>query len=200
MLIGITGKKGSGKTTLAQYLCSKGYVEKTFAEPLKDICILLGAPRSSVYGSLREKERVVPELGVSGRCMMQRVGTDLFRNYFSQVMPEYLMEGSSTIWVRLMDLWLQRNLKNRELIVVSDVRFADEAALIEKYGGVLFCIEREGLEEVQDTHISEGFRRGIVLENNRRPEDLFQLFEQKMKELEERARKKKEQNVYNGFL
>ncbi len=172
VLIGLIGKKSSGKTTSSEFLCKKfDYVEYALADPLKQICIILGAPRWSVYGSQEDKERIVPELGVSGRQMMQQIGTELFREQLSSVLPDLDLGYSGRIWIRL----LEHKIKSTPNLVVPDIRFMDEAETIIRNGGILIRIKRDGLGD--DKHSSEqelDLPNVIEIENNGTQQDLYQ--------------------------
>jgi hypothetical protein len=150
VLIGLIGKKSSGKTTASEFLCKKfDYVNYAFADPLKQICMILGAPRWAVYGTQEEKERIVPELGISGRQMMQRLGTELFRDLFPTILPDFILGKSKKIWIHLFE----EKLKKTPNMVVSDVRFYDEAETIIRNGGILLRINRDVGND--DSHSSE---------------------------------------------
>ena len=149
MFIGLVGTKGSGKSTVATMLHDEfGMTEYTVATPLKQICKVLGAPDHSIYGTQEEKESLIPHIGMSGRHLMQKLGTDLFRETFHKVLPEFNLGGFS-IWVYLLDKFLRDNTN----VVVSDIRFNDEAGVITKHGGVLIRILRD--THAVDMHISE---------------------------------------------
>ncbi len=180
VLVGIIGKKGAGKSTIADFLEDEyNFVEYAFANPLKDICRILGAPYKSVYGTQQEKEEVVESLGVSGRQMMQQIGTELFREQFHTILPDFVLGESKNIWVQLFERKLVSMKGLRRRIVVSDVRFPDEADAILRNGGVLIRVVRESDLERDDTHSSEtaldGFSHSRLLEihNNHTENELY---------------------------
>jgi hypothetical protein len=151
MLIGLSGTKGSGKSTCARYLVSKhGFHEYSFAEAVKLICKTLGAPFRSLYGSQLEKEQIIPWLGVSGRELMQVVGTELFREQLPRFLPNF--KPGKDIWVKIIEEKIRRLSKNN--IVISDVRFDNEAAMIQKNKGIVIVISRENSVK-SDAHASE---------------------------------------------
>jgi hypothetical protein len=153
-LVGLVGEKQSGKSTVARMLVDEGWLEYAFATPLKDICGILGAPSSSLHGSADDKERIIPHLGVSGRQLMQSVGTELFRVTLPRVLPSLLPRH---LWVHLMRQQLEKHQATDARIVVSDVRFDDEAQLILDMGGTLIRIVRPpaGGHRNEDPHQSE---------------------------------------------
>jgi hypothetical protein len=137
-LIGIAAPAQSGKSTVAAYLMkSLGYEEDSFADPMRNfVCTILGIDRATLE---RDKEVVVPWVGKSPRQMLQTLGTE---------------------WGRQMvdtDLWLNSCLRRTEgrRVVISDVRFDNEAQAIRDNGGTLIHLSRpDGRRTVAD-HISE---------------------------------------------
>lgn len=143
ILIGISGKKYSGKSTAAKVLTYDfGFDETTFAEPLKQATAVLFNWDHLDLNNGPEKEVVDPRWGVSPRFVLQNMGTDYLRNTFR-------------------DDFFLRNLQNRleghqpTLLVISDVRFPNEVEYIKNRGGYVWRIERPGLTYPKDQHPSE---------------------------------------------
>jgi Deoxynucleotide monophosphate kinase len=145
-LIGICGKKGSGKDTAGAALVEQGYQQIAFAGALKAMTSCLFRylnldPITTVkmiYGDL--KEMPVPELGGrSTRYAMQTLGTE---------------------WGRLCidkDLWINIAIQRAQQFrkaVITDVRFPNEAKAIQNAGGIVVRIYRNGCT-VDDYHPSE---------------------------------------------
>jgi hypothetical protein len=155
ILIGLVGRKQSGKSIVAAYLTDTyGFVEYSLAEPLKRACMeIFGLTEEQVYVN---KEQIDPYWGVSPRVLLQTVGTDLFRNE----LPLYLPSFDSTIWVRALEKKILSTPPNIP-IVVSDIRFHDEHAFIKEHGGITIRIDRHSLFDTHtnthpnDTHESE---------------------------------------------
>jgi hypothetical protein len=154
-LIGLIGRKQSGKSTSSAYLVQyHGYREYSFADSLKRACIeLFDLQPSQVYGTEEEKTTPDPRwFGCTPRKMLQYVGTDLLRNQLDTIMP-----GLGTgVFTHHFSLKYQRRLaKNPDIrVVVSDVRFVDEARVIKELGGKLIRLYRYD-ESCDDCHISE---------------------------------------------
>ena len=82
--------------------------------------------------------------GLTPRWALQHVGTEVMRNAFHQ-----------DIWTASM----QRRLHAANDVVVSDVRFANEADAIRAAGGVLVRVSRPGT--VAGTHATEALSAAI---------------------------------------
>jgi len=78
-IVGISGRKRSGKDTAADILCEEyGYEKYSFADPIKAACKeVFGFDNEQVRGS--RKENTDPYWGFSPRDAMQVFGTDAFR-------------------------------------------------------------------------------------------------------------------------
>ncbi len=152
-IIGLMGTKGSGKTTGANYLIQNFFQEKSFADCLKKICIELFLLKpEQVYGTQQQKE--TPDerwFGCTPRKMLQFVGTELCRNNLDKIMPGL---GENVFTHHF--LWYTQELEKNPnlLIVISDVRFQNEASFIKKLGGKIIKIERPTTEMI-DMHQSE---------------------------------------------
>ena len=83
-IIGLSGKKGSGKDTFYDILTKyvDGYHNKKFADKLKHICsIVTGLPLHWFYDRAFYGHHL-DEWNMNIREMMQRLGTDGLRNNF----------------------------------------------------------------------------------------------------------------------
>lgn len=135
-LIGLGHRARAGKDTCADRLVNRhGYHRDAFARPLKVMCqALFGWGDEHLNGHL--KEVVDADWGFSPRTALQRLGTECVRNL---VGPQ--------VWVKSMQLrWSGK-------LVITDVRFPDEAELVRSAGGQLWRIDRPGL--LPSTHPSE---------------------------------------------
>lgn len=139
-LIGIAGRARSGKDTVANFIVAAiGGYRYSFADPIRAMLAPLGVDMSDPYWQAR-KEEPIPALGVSPRRMMQTLGTEWGRQLINP------------------DLWLimahQRLLQSGPGMVISDVRFDNEAAWIRKHGGRIIHVIRPDTKTVE-AHASE---------------------------------------------
>lgn len=151
-LIGLMGTKSSGKTTSAAYLTQKyQFVERSFADCLKSVCkeLFLLEPEQ-LYDNIQKESPDPRWFNCTPRKMLQFIGTDLLRNNLDQIMPGL----GKNIFVHHFKLWYQKELsKNPKLhVVVSDVRFQNEADFIKSLGGTIIKITRFRSD---DSHASE---------------------------------------------
>ena len=202
VIIGLTGRKRSGKSTAARYLVDNhGFTELSFAARLKKMSVdvnpmvhyidtlnltevdreLLahGVEPGPVY--LLDALRVLGEERAKDalpevRRFYQRLGTEGVRNHI----------GADT-WVNLAELEIIRvireNTKDGEVghadIVFADVRFENEAALIREWGGLVIEVYRPSQGDPEPEHSSEA---GIgsdcsVVNPEGEPEALFAVLD-----------------------
>jgi len=149
-IIGLSGPKGSGKSVVADYLIKNGYIEYAFAEPLKRaIQNIFMLEDEQLWGS--KKELTDEFWGVSPRSLMQTIGTDIFRERLGDLCHGF--GNSENIWVRCFEKWLQK--LNTNNIVVSDIRFVNEAEKIKELGGKIYYISRNNKINDYSLHSSE---------------------------------------------
>lgn len=169
-LIGISGKRRAGKDTVAQFLTTRGYFVSAFATPLKDACrAVFGFTHSQVQtagfpltpAQEQEKSTVDPYWGVTPGWVLQVVGTECFREAFGRKWAAQTGRDpaeAADVWVLAKERFLCE-ARETDKIVITDVRFENEARMIRRLGGKLVRVERPGLPEPADgrssTHVSE---------------------------------------------
>jgi hypothetical protein len=147
MLIGFSGKAGSGKDTSADYLVHRfGFTKMSFAGPLKAMLATAGFPEPADRAL---KEAQIPGFDFSWREAAQKLGTEWGR----ALDPD--------IWLKVMAKQLE--LANHTNVCLSDVRFENEAALIRSLGGTVVHIGGKSVNlGANATHASEA---GVMAAN-----------------------------------
>jgi hypothetical protein len=220
MLIGICGKMGAGKDTLAQQIIDNNsdFVIMKFAYELrKAISIIIDFPVEKImqdeckkfdlssicflsdkmYSNITKSVEYVTEdfphkkdvdkfysiivgrdyqsnediyLPITIGRLMQIVGSDCFRNIIGE------------------DVWVKKMIKNLQTckntnVVISDVRFPNEADLIKKTNGVIVYINRDLISSTDKrsvSHISEtaidSIKYDYIINNNGSIKDLYKNF------------------------
>lgn len=156
-IIGITGLKGAGKSTVAAIIHRKySFPEYTFAGPLKYLCQIAFLLEQRQLHDPVLKEQVDPRWGLSPRQMMQTLGTECFRGHFG---PDY--------WLKLLKERLAT--ESTPFVIVSDVRFENEADFVKQQGGIVVRVERAAATTI-DAHITEAgqadIQADIVVQND----------------------------------
>ncbi len=138
MIIGLCGYPYSGKTEIAKYLVEhyRNVERMNFADGVKKMVLQLhGVEPRHVYGTKADKEEVIPALGVSGRYLMETLGTKWGREL---VKP--------TIWLDQAMAEANKADAYGNTIVFDDVRFHNEVDAIKNDRGVVLRITRPGVE------------------------------------------------------
>lgn len=158
MILGVTGFIGSGKDTVADYLCTfHGFKRVSFAASLKDaVSSVFGWDRELLEGSTKTsrewREQVDPwwsdRLGIeiTPRWVLQYWGTEVCRNGFHK-----------DIWVASVENKLRQTKDN---IVITDCRFSNEVSAIKNVGGITMRISRGPKPEWYDAAVS--FNQGEI--------------------------------------
>lgn len=153
-IIGLTGKKRSGKDTVATFLTKHyGFEQIAFATPLKQACQQIFTLSDAQLHDQTLKETIDPRWGVSPRKLLQTIGTELFREQLKRVLPEITIPTDMELWCYCTALRI-RALPTPRRIVFTDIRYEDEAKLVTDLGGILVRIDRQ-IEQSTDTHASE---------------------------------------------
>lgn len=115
MLVGICGKAGSGKDTIADYLVQKrGFIKISLADPIKRLVKDVFVLDDKVVYDRVEREKPLPQWNDwSVRRLLQFIGTELFRRNIDDA-----------VWVK--SLWYRIKDDKKNNYVVADVRFPNE--------------------------------------------------------------------------
>lgn len=134
MLIGLVGRKNSGKTTAAE-LIKDDFKDVTFAEPVKRIVeITHGFSYDMLLGDTPEKRERRnnehdPIWNQTPVQAMQFIGTDLYRNHFDK-----------NIWINIAKRKIDDIMKTGQNVVITDCRFENEIEFIRKQGGRILVL------------------------------------------------------------
>ncbi len=168
-LIGLAGAATCGKNTLADYITREhGHVQEAFAMPIKKaIASMLGVPVSVVERG--KEEGVGPAfIDKTYRELLQTLGTEWGRDLVDE-----------NFWNKLLKNKLEIHSDSR--IVITDVRFNNEAQMIREMGGVVIYIKRNEAEGHNMTHASENSLSveniDYYLDNDKTLEHLYGRFE-----------------------
>jgi hypothetical protein len=164
LIIGLTGLAGSGKDTARQILeAHHGFDGLAFADPIRAMLrpllqMAAGAHDADRFMTDRAlKETAIPGVGHSYRELAQTLGTEWGR-----------MCLAPDIWLRIAGAriaqWVADDEQDRQdtfdidatgtRVVISDVRFVNEAAWVLSQGGHIWHIRRPAIEPVR-MHVSE---------------------------------------------
>ena len=154
MLIGFSGKKGSGKSYFADYLVNnKLFIKLSFASPLKEITkILFNLSDEDVKDRIK-KELINPKFNASPRELMQWLGTDIMREEFNKK-----FDYSGSIWIDSVKDKVKTLLDDNKDVVIDDVRFQNEVDMIHSLGGIVINLHNDldnTLNNSTSTHSSE---------------------------------------------
>ena len=141
MIIGICGFQGSGKDTIADYLCNiYGFKRDSFAATLKDaVAAVFGWDRELLEGRTKEsrawREQVDPWWAdrlnmpnLTPRLVLQLWGTEVARKAFHD-----------DTWIASLENKLARAHND---IVITDVRFPNEIRAVRDAGGIVIRVVR----------------------------------------------------------
>ena len=172
-VIGLTGYAQSGKDTLASILVEKyGYIRVAFADKIRDFLYGINPMVAcSPTGYLRDLVNLVGWDKAKQEPQVRRLLQDL---------------GISARELIDENIWVTTALKHvgkDERVVVTDVRFENEAMMIKLMGGQLWRVRRPGVEAV-NSHVSEtqldGYKVDQIFVNSGSIQDLELLVRTRM--------------------
>lgn len=176
-IIGLTGSAGSGKDTTANYIQQHvpGVHIRAFAGPLKEACKILFKLSNKQLYNLKEKEKPIARFNnMSPRQLMQFLGTDCLRKHISDTIFIDMMSAEHDELSVIND-----NSSDNSYMIITDMRFNNEAEWVKERGGLVVKIERNGVRTEHSEHASEqGISKDLidhVLENHGTLDDFYEL-------------------------
>lgn len=146
-LIGLAGRKGAGKDTVASVFLEQGFTNLKFAGGLKAMIATLlayqGVDDAMIERMIEGDLKEVPSEFLGGktpRFAMQTLGTEWGRDLISN------------------NLWVGATMNRAGSVgdaVITDVRFPNECEAVRKAGGLTIRIQASDQADVSDAHPSE---------------------------------------------
>lgn len=163
-VVSFCGPRQAGKGTATSHLLAHGYVQISFARPLKDMLIAMGLTEEDVNDPVR-KEQPHPLLGGHPvRWGMQSLGCQWMRELICQ-------DG----WVTIARHRIEQARAKGLRVCVDDNRFSNEGEMLQSIGAPIIEITRPG-RDYSPEHASEaGLPRHLItatVANDGTPEQL----------------------------
>ena len=173
MIIGISGFKGSGKDTLADWLVKEyGFVKIGLADPLKRFCAeafdfsdeALWGPSElreipdERYPTGKTDEETGKSIYLTPRRALQQLGTEWGRNCYENVWIDKAIRDARRVTDIGMGYHQTIGLRSvgrlqRRSVVIPDVRFINEMRALKKAGAAVVRVKRG--EPTVESHQSE---------------------------------------------
>lgn len=179
LIIGVTGRAGSGKGEVAKRLCvTHGFVRTGFADPLKREVLdayALPAEQLEFFNNRANKERTLLQFSlqycldadfVALMCPLQLSGPETMREMvkprsFRQICQrwgtEYRRAQNQDYWLNKCDEFILSQCDQPVPpagVVVDDLRFENEAKFLRRVGGTVINMLRDNITMVEG-HVSE---------------------------------------------
>jgi hypothetical protein len=146
LIVGLAGYARSGKNEAANVLVGRGWRQAAFADKLKDFVLAMNPLIPGHYGAGTLRLRTLvdrtgwdyakvtyPEV----RALLQRAGTEAGRKVIG-----------ADVWVDA----LFREHADAPALVVTDLRFPNEAEAVRERGGILIRVTRPGVGPAKDKY------------------------------------------------
>jgi dephospho-CoA kinase len=164
-LVGLTGYKGSGKSTIARELAKRGWVVLSFADALRDAALdlnpIVGARVTGPDPWDYEVERLADLVNEVGWDMAKK--NDEVRRILQVLGTEVGRALDPDVWVNQMAHRMGAYVSKD--VVIDDVRFANEVEFIRQWKGArMVRIIRPGVHRESD-HPSEKDQESFLMDH-----------------------------------
>lgn len=176
-ILGLSGWARNGKDTVADHLISKyGYKRVSFAAPMKEALYRLN-PKITINDVPGLSVRLGVDLygwdelkahGPEVRGLLQRFGTEVGREMFGE------------------DFWVNAaidSIPDGSRVVISDVRYPNEADAVKKLGGKVWRVVRPGYGAANDhasEHALNDYNFDYIIDNNASVGTLYDSVDSKL--------------------
>jgi len=165
-IVGITGKAGSGKDTLAKMVMEGNehrMVTMSFAKKLRDVAEVL-------FGCRMETQ--AEKAAIYGGCM--KTGREIL-----QAIGEGMRKIDENVWVdavfdQIAVYASKANVKNSPVVILTDVRYPNEAALCNLVVRILrdkVLLEGDAAKHASETEMDK-IKPDLIIENTGTLDDL----------------------------
>lgn len=131
-IIGLSGYAGSGKDTIAGILVEDGYTKISFANGVREYALILNPYFVE---------------GFTYQEIISQIGYENAKRKYPSIREFLVKIGDGGRQIFGDNIWLRTAFKNcnSNLVVVSDVRYRNEAEYIKSLGGEIWMICRSGV-------------------------------------------------------
>lgn len=174
MLIGLTGAAGAGKDSAAAVLSSVGWRSIAFADALRWECADHWAVDPAIFSARSTKEAPTPQLcaGNAENANWLRWAAVNGISLLEPRSPRWVLQNWGTFrrsanpdhWVQQVVYWARYQQGNgHKNLVVTDVRYPNEAAAVRTLGGHLVRVHRIDVDQLPaDTASHDSERHGDI--------------------------------------
>lgn len=164
-IVGLTGKKRAGKDTFGGVLCDEfEYTRVAFADPLREAALGLDPIIDWELPGSCCGERAHDECDTTGgpirlSTIVERVGWEAAKDTYPEVRRTLERLGTDAIRALAPDFWVRIAAQRIEAapgsVVITDVRFPNEADKVRELGGVVARVVRTGQAAEEGAHVSD---------------------------------------------
>lgn len=131
-IVVLTGYKGSGKDTVANYLVHKyKYKQLAFADVLKKMASEIYSLDSSYFDDRKLKDSIVEKYNETPRTLLKKIANSVKTNISTSFFTDYVIS----------------QINPNENTVISDLRFPDEYKKLTEINSVFIRVKRPGVDD-----------------------------------------------------